>query len=466
MRSFPDHLSIVDEYGTMTYSELFEQVEELKTEFEEIGIQQGIGVGLISSDNRYFIICLYAIIASGGVAMPISAKQKPYEIALAVKEGQLHYLVGDDSDLVALGSNSIVKIRSATTLYLSKTLLSEDEKIAGFITNPAFIRFTSGTTGKAKGVIMSHNTVLERVNAANESLKITHEDNIIWVLPMAYHFVVSIVLYLKNGATIIVNNDFMAEEMIASIRKYSATFFYGSPMHISLLATNKNNVKLPTLRAVISTTTGVSSSVCIDFYNKYKIPVRQAFGIIEVGLPIIHSDDAFNNPEAVGFVLPAYRVAILDENFNPLENNEPGLLGVSGPGIFDGYLSPPTKREKVLKKGWFITGDIAVMNDSGLITIKGREKNVINVNGNKVFPNDVEEVINNFEGVVKSKVYGTKHLLLGEVVSVDIEIAKKMNKEELISFCRKSLSSFKLPQIINFVDKIKMTDSGKIKRNA
>jgi len=460
---FPNQIAVVDEFGEITYNELFQETEKLIQWFQNKGVKEGIGVGIITGNNRHFIICLYAIVACNAIAMPISSKQKPYEIELAVKEGQIHFIVGDVKDLVALGDSKIEKISSEPTLYFNKTSLSNTKRIAEFIDSPAFIRFTSGTTGKAKGVIISHVSVLERINAANESLKITSDDKILWVLSMAYHFVVSIVLYIKNGATIIVNNDFMAEEIIASIQKYSATFFYGSPMHISMLAASKTKVMLPTLRTVISTTTGVSASVCVDFYNRYKIPVRQAFGIIEVGLPIINSDSS-NNPEAVGFALPAYRVAIMDENFKPLENNKLGLLCVSGPGMFDGYLSPPTKREKVLKNGWFITGDIAVMNDNGLITIKGRKKNVINVQGNKVFPNEVEEVINCFDGVIKSKAYASKHLLLGEVVAVDIESRKSLDKEEVISFCRKSLSSFKLPQIINFVDEIKMTDSGKIKR--
>ena len=134
--------------------------------------------------------------------------------------------------------------------------------------------------------------------------------------------------------------------------------------------------------------------------------------------------------------------------------------------MFDGYLSPPTRREEVLKEGWFITGDLASMTIDGLVEIKGRTKNVINVLGNKVFPSEVEEVINQFQGIVESKVYGEKHVLMGEIVSADVMVETKasFDPEQLIQHCRQVLSPFKIPQRIHVVDHIEMTPSGKIRR--
>jgi acyl-CoA synthetase (AMP-forming)/AMP-acid ligase II len=168
----------------------------------------------------------------------------------------------------------------------------------------------------------------------------------------------------------------------------------------------------------------------------------------------------------VGYALPSYEVAILDENYQALPAESIGLLGVKGPGMFDGYLSPPKARAAFLKAGWFITGDLASMQQDGLIEIKGRAKNVINVSGNKVFPNEVEEVINQFDKVVTSKVYGQQHPLMGEIVTADVVLKEKtdFDQEELIRYCRQMLSSFKVPQRIRVVDQIEMTASGKIKR--
>jgi acyl-CoA synthetase (AMP-forming)/AMP-acid ligase II len=151
---------------------------------------------------------------------------------------------------------------------------------------------------------------------------------------------------------------------------------------------------------------------------------------------------------------------------NPLPDDQIGLLGIKGPGMFDGYLSPPVLKKDVLKNGWFMTGDYAVRKKDGLIIIKGREKNVINVSGNKVFPNEIEEIINTYKGVKNSKAFAKVHPLMGEVVAVEIEVEKnqEIDKEALIRYCRKELSAFKLPQFITIVDEIELTGSGKIKR--
>jgi acyl-CoA synthetase (AMP-forming)/AMP-acid ligase II len=157
----------------------------------------------------------------------------------------------------------------------------------------------------------------------------------------------------------------------------------------------------------------------------------------------------------------------LNETQNELPPNTIGNLAIQGPGIFDGYLKPYKPRMEVLKKGWFLTGDLAAINKEGLIEIKGRSKNVINVSGNKVFPNEVEDVVNLFDGITGSRVYGKPHPLLGEMVVADVTLAHthELDIEKLIDYCRQFLSSYKIPQRINIVESIEMTGSGKVKRS-
>ncbi|NJM24916.1 MAG: long-chain fatty acid--CoA ligase [Bacteroidia bacterium] len=315
-------------------------------------------------------------------------------------------------------------------------------------------------------MLLSHKTVMERTAAACEGLPITAYDRIVWVLPMAYHFVVSLMLYIRYGAGIIVCEDFLADAILNDIQKYRGTLLYASPMHIRLLASHNAPVNLPTLRRVISTTTGISPTVCHAFYKKFHIPVWQAFGIIEVGLPVVNQQKAVERPDAVGHVLPAYEAAILDDRGRKLPAGCQGRLALKGPGMFDGYLSPKLPRDTVLKEGWFLTGDLAMMEDDGLITINGREKSVINVSGNKVFPSEVEEVINTYPGVVQSRVYAHAHPLVGEIVAAEVVLqgASRFDEEDLIQYCRAKLTSFKIPQRISVVERIAMTGSGKIKR--
>jgi long-chain acyl-CoA synthetase len=466
-KAHPDAIAIHDEYGTLTYNELLSETEKLKEILGGHGVTNGLGVGLITKNSRHFIIGLYAAIGCNAVVMPLGQQQQPAEIKKALKESQLHFILSDEDSFADHGNEKKLIDGLSHNLFLSTTDRDTTERTVPFLDDVAFMRFTSGTTGSSKCVILTHQSVIERIEAANEALKISPSDNVVWVLPMAYHFIVSIVLYIRYGAGIIICNDFLAEHILGKIQNLRGTFLYASPMHIRLLAAFPDPVRLPSLRCVISTTTAVNPEHCKTFREKYKLSVTQAFGIIEVGLPIINMDDAEVHPEYVGRPLSAYQIGILDKEYNLLPSGTTGLLGIKGPGMFDGYLSPPTTRDEVLKNGWFITGDLACQTAEGFVEIKGREKSMISVSGNKVFPDEVEAVINVFDGIKQSRVYGKQHPLFGEVVVADVVLSGRsdLDEEKLIRHCRTLLSAFKVPQQIQVVNFIEMTSSGKIKRN-
>lgn len=465
--TWPDRLAIADEYGSLTYQQLYDQTELLKDFLVQAGALPETGIALIMNNGRYFVIGLYAGMGSGCIVMPLANFQRPEEIRNALQEARIHFILSDNAEMASLGKQVITISLFSKHLYFSKTGFNPQEKTVPFISNVALMRFTSGTTGNARCVILSHQSALERAQAANEGLQLSSMDRVIWVLPMAYHFVVSIILYITYGCGIIVCDDFLAENMLEKAAEYEGTFLYASPMHIRLLASHKKQVQLPSLRRAISTTTGISPLICKSFEEKYGLPVSQAFGIIEAGLPIINLHQSSEHPEAVGTGLPSFTISVLDDLFRPLPPGATGHLAIKGPGMFDGYLSPPTRREEVLKDGWFITGDLASMSIDGMVEIKGRTKNVINVLGNKVFPNEVEEVIKLFDGILECKVYRQEHLLMGEIVVADVIVEAKtsFDPEQLIQHCREFLSPFKIPQRIHVVDHIEMTPSGKIRRS-
>ncbi len=464
---WPDQLAVSDVYGTITFAELYEQACTLKKYFAAQGVQPGTGAAIIFGNNRYFIISLFAVVGCGAVVMPVSPQLKEAEIKNAISEGAMHFVFLERSISYLQHAPLEPCQLLPEAIYGRRTERALSQKTVEIGEDPAFIRFTSGTTGKSKGVVISHKSVKERVDAANEGLCLNETDRVVWVLPMAYHFVVSIVLYIKYGAGIIVNDVFLADDILKSIKDYGGTFLYAAPMHIRLLAAHKEQMHLPTLKKVISTTTSISEEVCREFKARYNVPVSQAYGIIEIGLPIINLAKSDDQPGALGYALPAYTTGILNEQYAELPDGVAGKLGIKGPGMFDAYLSPARRREEVLCKGWFLTGDLAFKQPDGLIVLQGREKNMINVSGNKVFPNEVEDVVNNFPGVIQSRAYSKTHRLMGEVVALDIvtERDSTIDDEALITYCKQYLANFKVPQFIYRVQEIAMTGSGKVKRN-
>lgn len=464
-KRWPDNPAIYDEYGQMTFKELYEAADELRLKLESENIGSGMAVGVMSKNNRQFIIAIFAVIGTGATVMPMSHQLKNAEVNEIIAEAGLHAIMDEYSGIKPLEEMYGI-LTTHTKFRIGKILKNKNKKFAPHVNNPAFMRFTSGTTGKSKGVIISHSSAIERIDAANRLLNLGPGDVVIWVLPIAYHFVVSILLYVKYGAAIAIAKDFLPQNIVSITEKYKGTLLYASPMQIRLLASIKEKAHLDSLKMVISTSTGISVEVCNQFKEKYKIPVSQAYGIIEIGLPIINHSKSSDQPEAVGYALPDYDVQIMDDDNNPLPAGKVGHLAIKGPGMFDAYLKPARLREEVVQNGYFYTADFAHKSEDGLVTVEGRKKSVINVSGNKVFPEEVEGILEALPEIKLARISGTPHPLMGQIVQAELVLENNtgIDIEEVLTYCRKRLSTFKVPQKVLIVDSLPLTKTGKVKR--
>ena len=441
---WPEHIAIVDEMGSITYADLFRKSEELRLELLKKSQNKLYRLALSYGNDRHFLISLFAAVGADFVVMPIYTELTDAEVQKQLLENEINYFLNPSRGEQL--TDAAYKLE-----FLSD---KEDANARKLCDDPAFIRPTSGTTGRSKGVLISHRAVNERTAAANKELCLTDEDAVVWVLPMAFHFVVSLVLYVRQGAKVIVAKGLDAAEIEQLIIDHKGTLLYSSPVHIQLMSHSKSSVQLPSLKRVISTTSSISSQICNAFYSKYKVPVSQAYGIIEVGLPIINTKSNKEEPNDVGTPLRDYEVLIADDAGNPLPVGVEGNLGIRGVGMFSGYLNPLTPVDSILQMGFFMTGDIAVRNEAGSIRIVGRKKSMINVGGNKVFPQEVEFVLERNEAVQQARVFAGSHRLIGEIVEAEVILKPdcSVDQEALISFCRNALAAYKIPQRIHFVD--------------
>lgn len=464
---WPNKPAIHDEYGNMSFLQLLDEVNTLKEQLIRAGIQSGMGVGVMARNGRNFISAIFAVVACGATVMPLSHQLKKNEIEAVLNDAELHAILDDYSGLNPTNNPIHVIEVNYGKMRLAFSNHPFIQVFAPHVNAPAFIRFTSGTTGKAKGVVISHESAIERVEAANKILNLGSDDTVIWVLPIAYHFVVSILLYVRFGAAIAIARDFLAKNIIEITNQFKGSLLYASPMQIRLLANDGGTEKMDSLKRVISTSAPITAETCQLFEQRYQLKVSQAYGIIEIGLPLINHQITENNIDSVGFVLPDYDVQILDENNTFLPKGSIGKLGIKGPGMFDAYLSPPLKRSEVLVNGYFITADFAMVLDDGSVKIHGREKSMINVSGNKVFPEEVEGVLETYPGIKLAKVSAIPHRLMGQIIKADIVLSNsviEIDQEEVLTYCRKRLSTYKIPQKIEIVTAVQMTATGKIQR--
>jgi long-chain acyl-CoA synthetase len=309
-------------------------------------------------------------------------------------------------------------------------------------------------------VVLSHETVRERIEAANAALHIGPDTRVLWLLSMSYHFTVSIVSYLTHGAAVVLVPNAFAPAMLTAARTFRATLIYASPAHYARLADCEDGGLLPDLRLAVSTTAPLDTATAWRFQARYGRPVAQALGIIEIGLPFINLDAAAR-PGAVGRALPAYRVRLEDIGLGPSMCE----VLLSGPGFLDAYYRPWRLRAEIMPDGWFRTGDVGTLDDDGCLVLRGRSKDVISVLGMKFFPQEVEAVLRSHPQVRDACVFARPDARLGEVPCAQVVAGSTVpapSARALRDWCRRCLADFKVPEHIEFVPSLQQTASGKV----
>lgn len=446
-RSTATHSAVVSPELQLTFGELEARMKECAGRLNEDANwpkKSRPRIGLNAPSGADYIVVALAILQQNACFVPI-----PNELTVS-ERSQLAKATALDAIVHA---QSAEEWRVETVVHDAAPVFDEAALEA---LNPAFIRFSSGTTGASKGIVISHETLLARITAANEGLRIGPQDRVLWVLPMAHHFAVSIVLYLYHGATTILAPASDPKVMIEMMQAHGATVMYGSPYHYTMLSGLPDAASLGALRLAVSTAFALTTEVAELFAGKTGLHLTQGMGIIEAGLPILNLQHAKDKPTSIGQPLPAFEVKLDD-----------GELMLRGPGVFDAYLTPWQLRESVLRDGWFATGDIAEMDEDGCLYLRGRVRSVINVGGLKCFPEEVEAVLCSHAGVKAARVSGRAHPALGAMPAAEII---PQNAEappaaiELRKLCQERLSAYKVPLFYTFVSELPLTASGKLRR--
>lgn len=438
----PQALAAADADGAWTWHRLADRVARVAADLASAGVRRGHRVALRLPDGVEALAHLLAVLR-------LEAVHAPLDVSLAQAEV--------DAAIPQLGATWRIEAGVDGRPRLQATGIAPvAEPLAGEVS--AFLRLTSGTTGTAKGVLLSQRSLAERIAAANRALNLNADDRVLWLLPMAYHVAVSVLLYIEVGAAIVFGNRLRAVDTARCAVDYACTFAYAAPWHVRRLADLPAGSLPSSLRRVVSTTTALDAEVAARFHARHGIPVFQALGIIECGLPLLSAGDP---GEPVGrFALNAdYRARL-----RGVDDQGVGELCLAGPGFLDAYLDPWRTRAEVLDaEGFFATGDLARIEGDGAIQLLGRCKDVINVGGIKVFPQEVESVLEAHPAVVRARVFAGADPRTGEQVLAEVE-AEGIEVADLQAWCAQRLAALKCPARIALVPALALTPSGKVRR--
>jgi long-chain acyl-CoA synthetase len=456
--------AVVDGNIVLSYEQLFSAVDRVAGELAGRGIGRRHRVAFLCEDCADYVIGCLALLQLGAVIVPVSPSLMGDELKALLDRMDADYLMREISTDPAAGGDRLESCGFVARSFILSRLVSRNEFPAEYAElNPAFIRFSSGTTGDCKGVLLSHQTILDRTDAADQGLRITSRDTVVWVLSMSFHFVVTILLYLRRGASVVICRQPFPESFLQAARHRAGTVFYAAPFHYHVLATSPHVPAgcLSAVRLAVSTAMKLTDETAAAFRAKFGFDLVEAYGIIEVGLPFINAGPA-STRGAVGHAQPGFEIRI-----DQPDADGAGVVLIRGPGMFDAYVSPWRSRREALVDGWFNTGDIGRLDAQGCLTLLAREKNVINFVGMKIFPYEVEAVVTSHPAVQECRVTGVPHSQFGQMPVAEVVLkpgAVPPEAGELRRYCFERLAPHKVPKDIRFVEALERTASGKVKR--
>ena len=453
VRRWPQKTAFVEDATEISYAALAEKISSLAEKISALQFVVGARIGLCFPNSVNYVALTYALWKNNLVVVPVPTECPPEELNEIAATMELSAILSQKP----LANCELL----AQEIFVSRFQLATNANNHSL--NLAFIRFTSGTTNARKGVALTHETIHDRVLAANSAFQISEADTVIWCLPMAHHFLITIVLYLNVGATVVLARHVTAKPFLEAVNRWRGTVLYAAPFHFSLLARDHSAAQIESVRLAVSTTCALPQDVATQFHQRFGKPLLPALGIIELGLVALNVADPLARWNSVGKPIANFAVKIL----SPDEHGV-GEVAVRGPGICDAYAAPWQPCEMILLDGWFVTGDLGRFDADGFLFLLSRKTAVINLAGRKVFPEEIEAVLDQHPSIKESRVFGRVHPHLGEVVEAEIVLsAPDAGIENLSHFCREHLAAYKIPTRFHTVPALPRTPvTGKLLRTA
>jgi fatty-acyl-CoA synthase len=510
----PENLAIISQGNReLSYSALKERVIAFATGLLKLGIKKGDKISIWCPNAPEWVVAKFAIASMGAVVVPLSTRFKIHEIS--------YILSHSDSSAVIIGDR-FLNIHFAATLreilpemdeaesgrinsdrypFLKHIICTGNPKHPGILTfdgvnemgddlrdreklkqmqsdvlpeDPVNMLYTSGTTGMPKGVILNH-LLLSNAFFVGEELRLTPEDRLLLYLPFNHCFAIinGICGCVTHGSTMVLMDPFDAEISLQMIERHRVTVLFGVPTMYLMQIEHPRFKKyaISSLRTGMIGGAGAPATMIQKIMDSMGISLISTYGMTEASCAVTqtrYGDPAEVISETVGPPLPHMEIKVLDVNTKrEVGGAVEGELCIRGPSLTQGYYKNEEETKRLFDEdGWLHTGDMGTKDHRGYFRITGRIKDLIIRGGENIAPAEVEGFIYQHPDVFQVQVFGVPDERWGEAVAAAIILKEGSlaTAEDIISFCRGRIASFKIPSIIEFVSEFPMTSSGKIKK--
>jgi long-chain acyl-CoA synthetase len=481
-QKFPHKKALFFQKDKLTYNQLKERIENLAASFYySLGIKKESKVAILLNNDSQYVISLFAVFRLGAVAIPINIFLKTQELDYILSNCNPDLLITSTEFLLALRplrekiESKIVLVdrRQPNFLYLKDLI----EKRYAAAPQPAFsnetiavICYTSSTTGKPKGAMLTHENFISDIDGCLKAIDINYKDRFLVFLPMFHSYTLTVCIFmpLLIGATIYILSSFKELSKAARlIFLWRITIIVGIPRIFRMIS----KVNIPKfllffspIRLAISGADALAPEIIRVFKKKFNITLLQGYGLTEAA-PVVSLNPLHKQKlGSIGLPLPNCEIKVVDDNERELPPNIPGELIVRGPMVMKGYYQMPLETAQTIKGDWLFTGDIAKIDEEGYAYIVDRKKDLIITHGMNIYPREVEEAIKSHPKVEEVAVIGKKDPKRGEipVALVVLKEGETTEPNEIISFLKEKIADYKIPHLIEFRKELPTTPTGKI----
>ena len=480
-RRWPDSVGVLHFDTAISFGTLAEQALRFATQLAAWGIGHGDRVAVSLQNDPEFLVAQYGTWMRGAILVPLSALLKQREIAFHLADsGARAYVCRDEifeeQAQYALAGTQVEKVLLSSQ-FASLPVGDPAVHDGAGLDDPAYLVYTSGTTGSPKGAISLHRHIAFNAQVFRTWLDATERDVIAGIAPL-FHItglVAQIGLSAVSGAPLILAHRFHAAETLRLIELHRATISVAAITAYIALMKEPMTVDLASWTKCCTGGAPVPPAIVEQFQRRFGVRIHNTYGLTESNSPshltplgAVAPVDPVSGALAIGLPIPNSVAKIVDPE-NPsreLPPGEPGEIALQGPMIFAGYWNQPAASTQAFHDGFFLTGDIGIMDQQGWFYVVDRKKDMIVASGFKVWPREVEDVLYQHPAVREAAVVGVPDDYRGETVKAIIATRTPVTAEEIMLFCKERLAAYKYPRIVEFVDEIPKTASGKFLRRA
>lgn len=458
-------IALYEKNKTYTYSEMQNKVARYRSYLHGQGVRKDDNVALFAKNSADFLFAYMAIASLGGVVVPLNTMLTPREMSFILDDAKVKHVVTDKAleipaEHIQIFVSSINENGAGEQNHPWVPVIPVKDS------DPCVILYTSGTTGRPKGALLSHNNLVSNAQAFSEVTQTGAGDNILCVLPMFHSFAWTccVTTALYNGASITIVESFAPKEVIATIRETGVTVVMGVPAMYNFYTSLATPEDLAGVRLFASGGASLPLEILNSFYAKTKKRVIEGYGLSEASPAVCFNPLGATKPGSVGLPVPGVKVKIVDGEGREQGPGEIGEIIVQGPNVMIGYFGLPGESADTLRNGWLHTGDLAYKDEDGYIFIVDRKKDMIIVSGLNVYPREIEEILYQYPAVKEAAVIGVPDTKRGETVRAFVVLKEdfKLDKKHLMGFLKTNLASFKLPREIIEVESLPKNATGKI----